>query len=319
MILGNEANAKGMAELSPWVKRFVQQYVLSFPEENKLFHYTTLKGLFGIIGANDIFVSHVRYLNDVSEVTHGQELAIYALRKLAMKLRFGNFSKVLERTAKIILENGVKDYFVASFSKVEDDLTQWRSYGKDSGVCIGFDLSTPLSFLHFWLPRLARAVYRSGDKLKLILFLVHRYLAEYRADLNRSHSIPDWAHEAYAKSLARKLENEFSRFKHECFSSEREIRLIISGEERLHCARRYRMSGSFIVPYYHASDTSRREDGTICVDGAIIECPKLPIASVMIGPMQNQSLCAQSVQEFLAAHGYDPNFVRTSKLPYQTY
>lgn len=318
-ILGVERNAQGVADLSPWVKQFAKKYILRCPDENKLYHYTTVKSLFGIIESNDIYVSHVRYLNDISEVTHGQELAAEALRKLATKLRFGGFSKILERAARVILENGVQDYFVASFSRAGDDLTQWRSYGKESGVCIEFDLSAPHSFVHFWSPRLARAVYRSGDKLRLILFWVQRYLAEYRADLNRSRSMPERAHEAYAKSLSKKLEYEFSRFKHDCFSSEQEIRLIIVGEERIHRPRRYRTSGSFIVPYYHASDTTRREDGTICLDGTVIECPKIPVASVMIGPMQNQSLCAQSVQDFLAARGYNPNVVRTSRLPYQTY
>ncbi|NNM56240.1 DUF2971 domain-containing protein [Acidocella sp.] len=314
-----EENANGTAELSPLVKQFVKKYVLRFPEENKLFHYTTISGLFGIIEANDIYVSHVRYLNDISEVTHGQELAANALRKMATKPRFGGFSKILEHAAGLILKNVVKDYFVASFSRVGNDLTQWRSYGKESGVCIEFDLSAPHSFVHFHAGSLARAVYRSGDKLRLTLFWVQRYLAEYRAELNRSHSLPDWAHEAYAKSLTRKLEYEFSRFKHDCFSSEQEIRLIISGDEPIHRPRRYRTSGRFIIPYYHASDTTLREDGTICIDGTVIECPKLPVASVTVGPMQNQSLCAQSVQEFLAARGYNPNVVRTSELPYQSY
>ena len=307
-------------ELSPSVKRFLKKYVLRHPEENKLFHYTTIDGLFGIIQTNDMYVSHVRYLNDVSEVKHGQEMAIRTLRKLATKLRFGEFSKVLEQAAGMLSKEGVKDYFVASFSRASDDLTQWRSYGKESGVCIEFDLSAPHSFVHFWSPRLARAVYRPGDKLRLILFRVQKYLTEYRAELKRSHAIPDWTHEAYAKSLANKLKYEFSRFKHDCFSSEQEIRLIISGEETVHHPRRYRTNGRFIVPYYYASDTTKRQDnGSIRLNGVDIECPKLPIASVTIGPMQNQELCAQSIRDFLAASGYDPNCVRMSRLPYLAY
>lgn len=318
-ILLGEENAKGVAELSPSVRQFVKRYVVRIPERTKLFHYTTVQGLFGIIEANDIYVSHVRYLNDISEVVHGQELAVDALRKLATKKRFGGFSRVLKYTENAILGNGVKDYFVTSFSKVGDDLTQWRSYGKQSGVCIEFDLSIPHSFVHFWSPRFAQAVYKSGDKLRLILFWIQRYFAEYRAELDRSHSMSDRAHEAYAESLAKKLSHEFSRFKHDCFSSEQEVRLIIPGNEHIHRPRRYRTSGRFIIPYYNASDTSLREDGTICLNGTVIECPKLPVASVIIGPMQNQKLCAQSIQDFLAARGYNPIAVQTSKLPYQAY
>lgn len=317
--LSNE-NGGAKIELSNSVKRFVQKYVSRFPEKKTLFHYTTIDGLFGIIEANDIYVSHVRYLNDVSEVKHGQELAINTLRNLATKQRFGEFSKVLEHAAGALSEGGVKDYFVASFSTASDDLTQWRSYGKENGVCIEFDLSSQHSFVHFWSPRLARAVYRPGDKLRLVLFWVHRYLAEYRDELKRSNAMPDWAYEAYAKSLAQKLGHEFSRFKHDCFSSEQETRLIISGEEQIHHPRRYRTNGRFIVPYYYASDPIRRNDnGTINLDGAAIECPKIPIASVTVGPMQNQDLCAQSIREFLFARGYDPNAVRISPLPYVAY
>ena len=315
----DEENTKGAVDLSTPVKQFIPGYILSIPKRTNLFHYTTIQGLFGIILSNDIYVSHIRYLNDSSEVIHGKELAVDVLRKLATKWRFGEFSKILKYAENSILENGIKDYFVTSFSEIDDGLTQWRSYGKESGVCIEFDISLPHSFVHFFCPKLARVVYKFRDKLKIVLFWIRKFFAEYRAELDRSYSIPDWAYEAYGKSLAEKLEYEFSRFKHDCFSSEKEVRLIISGDERLHRPRRYRTSGRFIIPYYNASDTSRRQDGTICLDGTIIECPKIPVASVTIGPMQNQALCALSVQDFLTAHGYNPNIVRTSKLPYRSY
>jgi hypothetical protein len=180
-ITEDEQKAREVTGQNQQKKLYVPEFALALSWQNKLYHYTDVAGLFGIVEDNGVRASHVRYMNDVAEVVHGRELAIDTLRQLASKRRLGDFHPILRRTAEIIEASDLEDYFVASFSKVEDDLSQWRAYGRDQGICIGFDLSVSGGFPHFHLP--FNAIYRNRDKIGLIIFLVGKYIKEFRKDL----------------------------------------------------------------------------------------------------------------------------------------
>ena len=289
---------------------FVPKFVLPFHYGKTMYHYTTVHGLFGIVRAGAVWASHVRYMNDVAEVAHGRQVAIETLGRLASKARFGEFRRILRLAAERIMHTDAPNYFVASFSMLDDDLTQWRAYGRDRGITIGFDLSTPDGQRHFHLPVVT--IYRDHEKTGLIIFRVRKYFDEFIKDLEfYNNKLPDWTWDARARSLAKKLQFEFIRFKHRSFASEREIRLVISDRQRDRSRPDgHRVRGSFIVPYYKTTEIWRR-------DGVEIEPPKLPISSVTVGPMPDKNLCASSVRDFLEFHGYDPALVRVSELPYR--
>lgn len=305
----------GAIELSPGEKIIVQKFLLRHSGEGIFYHYTTVEGLFGIIEQNAVWASHVRYMNDASEVVHGRELALRVLRTSAAKLRFGSFTEVLRKAIDILDGQEIPDYFVASFSRRDDDLTQWRAYGQDRGVCIGFDLAAPDSFYHFWSPDTAITVYRTSLKIGFIVFWIRKFFEEFRSDLTfHGGTLPDWMWDRYASSLAQKLQFEFVRFKHDSFESEREVRFIIFGEEEDKLRpRRYRVRGNLIIPYHYTSDRIWRKDG------AIIEPPTIRLSSVTIGPMSGQEICARSMREFLNDRGHGGVALKLSRLPYRSH
>lgn len=303
----------------PSKKIYVPKGYLPFQYGSSLYHYTTVEGLFGIVTENAIWASDVRYMNDAEEVVHGRDLSVAVLRQLAAKARYGHFARILESTTDLLAQSELPQYFVASFSTVDDDLTQWRAYGYNKGICIKLDLSKPDSHRHIYLPMVA--AYTMREKLSLIMFTIGKYFREFRLDEQHYRgALPDFLWDEYARSIAQKLQFSFVRFKHESFKSEREIRKVISDPEtrrtyqnrNMFRARRYRVRGNLIIPYHRTCDAIVRDK-----DGTEIPPPPLPISEITIGPMSGQSLCAQSVRDFLSSRGYDPAIVKLSKLPYR--
>lgn len=306
-------NASETAEQSSSTRVFIPPYVVSLSSEKILYHYTSINSFHSIIESNTIWVSHIRYMNDVAEYFHGRDLAITTLNRCAEKLRFADFRRILKQTSDLLSAMAVQDYYVASFSRKSDDLSQWRAYGKDGGVCIGFSAFEREHIGHFWLSQ--RAIYGAYEKTAVMLFYILKYYEEFKKDREYNGGVyPEFLWSAYSDSLAKKLDREFIRFKHESFQSEQEIRYVISaGEEQNFQPRSFRVQGNLIIPYYKTSDRILRKDGVILAP------PKLPILSITVGPTTNQDLCAKSISDFLDFHGYDSSLVKTSKLPYRTH
>ena len=106
-----------------------------------LYHYTTQKGLLGIISDKEIWASHTQYLNDAREFGHALDLLKKEL--LAMKSEVsasGPARSCLEEMERAIF-SGLEsiNVCVCSFSEQGDVLSQWRAYGgSTSGFAIGF-------------------------------------------------------------------------------------------------------------------------------------------------------------------------------------
>jgi hypothetical protein len=70
-----------------------KKFLVNYYSGNILYHYTTLDGFVGIIEKQEIWASHVRYMNDSEEVSHGRFLAIEILKRYIIKSRFSLFKK----------------------------------------------------------------------------------------------------------------------------------------------------------------------------------------------------------------------------------
>jgi len=114
-----------------------------------LYHYTTPEGLLGILDSGSIRATHVRYLNDRSEVKN-------ALSSEYMGLLFDSLLAEADDVRKAHLKNVVRfrsdqQVFVASFTddgavpegeetKPGNRLSQWRAYSNQvGGFSLGFD------------------------------------------------------------------------------------------------------------------------------------------------------------------------------------
>jgi Protein of unknown function (DUF2971) len=109
------------------------------PSPGILYHYTTSRGLKGILETKCMWASHVRYLNDLTEYERGFRIA----ERLTSKLDLPTGIQDLLRNALDTAERKLK-VFVASFSDDGGDrLSQWRGYGlSGAGVSIGMDIAS---------------------------------------------------------------------------------------------------------------------------------------------------------------------------------
>ncbi len=106
------------------------QEALVYPE--KIYHYTSLQTLIALIDSMskrtnpNIRFSNALYLNDRSEINNSKNLFQDECRK---------------EISKDITLDSPYDYYVASFSRKNDNLNQWVTYAnKGYGVCIEFEL-----------------------------------------------------------------------------------------------------------------------------------------------------------------------------------
>jgi hypothetical protein len=109
-------------------------------ERNELlYHYTTVASFLNIVNGGELWASHIRYLNDTSE----QRLAWEHVRtRIADRLQIAEG----ESRDRLLLFQSLAssppdlDFFILCFSKDGGDrLSQWRGYGENAGVSIGFD------------------------------------------------------------------------------------------------------------------------------------------------------------------------------------
>src|SRR5208337_2075131 len=142
-------------------------------EPDILYHYTSQKGLLGILQKNKLWMTDIFYLNDSSELTHTLNLVKSEFKKreellppyrgiggvypLAQEDEINNKIHDTFKLIKLFIEiysvvinhdTRIKNY-VFSLSQREDDLSQWRSYcPPKGGFSIGFDYKRLVSILN---------------------------------------------------------------------------------------------------------------------------------------------------------------------------
>lgn len=131
-------------------------------KENKsLYHYTTMSGLKGIVESGSIHATNIRFLNDSQEFDFGLDY----LKKAILSNEIDSLVEIIPLTEDMSLLDHLillrinyilscfrddpsrsSEYFVTSFSRKPDVLSQWRAYGKEKvGYSIKFD-SASLSY-----------------------------------------------------------------------------------------------------------------------------------------------------------------------------
>lgn len=141
------------SDISPEIKS-----VVKIPD--KIFHYTDLNGLMGIVTNNSIWLSNALYLNDRDEVILGKKILSEQIEKFSI-----DNSELLPReNCEKILENFNGDnhsFYVSSFTPREDYLVQWITYAKEGkGVCIEFDTKESEFFRNFQSENLNAKLHR---------------------------------------------------------------------------------------------------------------------------------------------------------------
>lgn len=210
------------------------------PEDEILYHYTSIAGLNGIINSRNVWVSDCRYLNDQKELSH------------AIDLFLGRFEENAKQILSLALHrhNSSRAHCVFSLSRSPHVLSQWRAYGDNGrGAAIGFYRkylpgigNTPSRVLVDCIydgheDFLDNVVKRCDEDIQALL----RMYSEAGGAVNSFWGLIDET----PMPLVR-LYGELLKIKNPAFKEEQEVRLIISapiGQVRT------RVANGLIIPY----------------------------------------------------------------------
>jgi hypothetical protein len=285
--------------------------------EDEIFHYTDMDGLHGILKSRGFWLSEAKFLNDSEEIYHGLNLTKMLIGKLLEKARYKSFFSVLEATLVELKNNNFKNKYIASFSLEADNLEQWRAYAKNgAGVCIGFSTKGSGKYPHFSYSNLwktHRVIYNDKQKLWILHLIIFTYYFEFKKDPQRESS-NGLLEEEYAHFLAHSLTTVFINFKNKAFEAEREVRLVYDMGDPLNRfnEKHYRNVNNILVPYICTNDTKLKDR-----DGTKLEVDLLPLSKIIVGPVSNQKIIVESIQNFIEDIGYSDIIVELSKVPYR--
>lgn len=286
----------------------IQEWFSQTPPD-RLYHYTSQKGLIGIAQDGAIWASKIHYLNDSQEFRLALSIAKNRLESMRFspkyKTRFGQkIDEMLHELETIATIN----VCVASFSERNDQLSQWRGYASfGSGYSIGFNTTQLIniasqSYPHFSLLKCSYSKSRNERMIKELIDITLKYdprQTDTRNDyLEYLH--PRLGFETNIITLA-------AFIKHSSFLEECEWRLVSNPVPSYNL--NFRQGHSMLIPY--------------CI------CPhsntetKLKIEEVIVGPCPNMDEAEGAAKMLLmkttGQTTLTPNTVRRSSIPFRNW
>lgn len=272
----------------------------------QIFHYTTSRGLRGILTSHQLWATDIAYMNDATEMAYG--LALIAKHVARANTGATEVEREFLRRSDVSESQVIRrGDFVTCFCGDGDLLSQWRSYGAaGSGYSVGFNTR---AFVEHNQPILRRVIYDTVTQERLLQTTISRSLALFRAvsagrstpELDADRTLP-----AFASFLASRLKEFACTFKHQGFTEEKEWRLIFRAF-RSHdyvSALRFR-EDDLSTPYIPISFRNAGPNPP----------PLLPILEVSHGPSVHTGLAKKSLLLLLEKSGYDHVEVSGSTTP----
>ena len=223
---------------------------------SQVYHYTSPKGLIGILSKKKIWATNIRYLNDFNELHEASNAAERILTDMlnsASESEYDLLSRMLKNVG-----TAASRYYVSSFSEDGDSLSQWRAYCPPTG---GYAIGIPSAQLAAlaeeknWL--FTKCVYKPSKRDSIIKEVIEDFLKQYKDGLIDER----YLNKLHFKDLDEYQTNIASRFqlyiakiggviKNEAFKDEQEWRLIspsiIEDDDNIE----FRDGASCVVPYY---------------------------------------------------------------------
>jgi hypothetical protein len=295
-----------------------------------LYHYTTQKGLLGIIDSRSLWFTNIFYLNDASEFKY-----IFKLVQDELNLKVQNALRgliyqnepliigFLKDTLKFVDLNEYVTFFVFSFSEEKDQLSQWRGYcGNEGGYCVEFDVEKILAFINTnQMFKLEKCVYEKQTQRRFI----RERIEESYADLNKNEVVevikkipgiripaidlvkPPTATEKELKKI-QKVQGFFLSelflnapvYKHPKFYEEHEWRLYSIFAKGF--PTEFRSSKSMLIPYKEIQIVKNSKE--------------MPFKRIIVGPTNQPELSKSAVEDLLSANSIECE-VELSEIPYR--
>jgi len=222
------------------------------PIPQYLYHYTSSKGLLGIIKEGEIWVTKIQYLNDSSELNLAftlirneienqleRESIIRSRNELEeMKKRLDNINFSFNES-----DIGGINLAVTSFSKNANQLSQWRGYCKvGDGYALGLygdKLKEEIQNTAYLLP----CIYKEDEQKELVRELVNCCSLQDPGEDRETEEMPQINEISFEKAVL--LISPM--IKDKGFEDEEEWRLIFKGGRT---DPEFRSGNSSIIPYW---------------------------------------------------------------------
>ena len=205
-----------------------------------LYHYTSNRGLVGIIEHRALHFSDVRFLNDSREFRHFCDMIEPSIRVRASNYRQSwiehgckesIFDAMVEnlcaRSRNEALFQRMSKFghpFIFSLSEERDNLSQWRAYGNGE-YCIGFD-TDKLSELRG--ATLLKIHYSDLGGQVPLSGMIDWFFENHFKDIRPDGTVdPEVFYDGLDDMLSRSTPDSFLQHKDAAFSQEKEQRLVI--------------------------------------------------------------------------------------------
>lgn len=283
-------------------------------DTGELFHYCDLEAAQGILERRCLWATDIRFLNDASEFELARENALGArnqvLEALSTNPIYGAVQQFFDDLELHQFQQSSFRVFTACFCEDEDDISLWRTYGKNGeGYNIGFD------------QRGLQRLVNKDNTLTLIQvkYGMGQFLDEFRQLLDscalkmRDHLPLPEGYEVLLKSfLIESFIDLALSFKHESFASEKEWRLVackpVSAGSGAVPDHRYRASSNYIIPYVE-----------IELDGSADAL----IVSLCAGPKRYRHVALEGLQEYVLGKKLKDRYtslkLKASAIPFRSF
>jgi Protein of unknown function (DUF2971) len=187
-----------------------------------VYHYTTAGGFEGILRHRFLRATNFSFLNDPSEVMYGSDLASKLLAEIKNSLSEPKTSLIDQILSSLDLE-AVAEVYVACFTRLEDDLSQWRAYGSAAleRYAIGFDAQELKTLSAEPNTNFVKVLYEHAGQLERIRFFVDR---AFRFIERENVEQSQWP--VLAGAVAQLIARVLPELKDPAYKTEREWRII---------------------------------------------------------------------------------------------
>jgi len=198
------------------------------------FHYTSGKGLFGILSTDTLQCTNIKYLNDPSENIYIDGLLEEIFNE------YPSYKDIYKELIDPSIEDGVYHYtnYVASFSKRQDSLHMWNYYASGNGYNIGINLDSvrEINKNDFDFINKEDVIYEITIQKGLLIDLFEQYkteLLKFKTTHQEYKNIEELDYLYYSELLRIQIDFHSDirkyrfQFKHMAYRYEEETRLII--------------------------------------------------------------------------------------------
>jgi hypothetical protein len=270
-----------------------------------LYHYTSQKGLVGIISTKSIWATDIFFLNDASEFQYSENILANEIDNYLKTAKFkedeSKLLNLLPDVTKSVRE--VYKPFVCSFSEESDLLSQWRGYcSQVSGFSIGFDTKIMMENLKKHSFEISQCNYKIEEQKLIILKLIKEFVIGFRKIENKNIE--------KVTELALKFQSAFygnvPRLKDQSFKEEKEWRFVLSVRT---------------VKFYKPDEINFREGKSMLIPYMSVplwqENEKIPIKEIIIGPTPHMDLSQRALETFLLKNHVIATEIKHSKIPFR--